>query len=168
MAAEMKNMLQCAFIYGAACRGSRCPGHLGIHAGGRKVSSMMADNAAIVSSSPHLLQGGWRYSGRHVHRLPAVRFLVTKDVFHAPTNSLSFLCCSLSSVFLLELSLPSLIVLFSVVSVTLCSSSLSLTWKTSFCQSAEASVQGGPGTCWKNTAPPRWEQCFQRKMHNAV
>lgn len=90
----------CAFIYGATHHRESRLEHRD-PCGGREVLSMMADNVAIIFFSPHLLEGGCRYPGRHVLRLPAVRFLVSEDVFLAPTNLLTFLCCSLSSVFFL-------------------------------------------------------------------
>ena len=139
----------CAFIYGAACHRESRPGHRD-PCGGWEVLSVMADNVAIISP-PHLLEGGCTYPGRHVLRPPAVRFLVSEDVFLAPTNSLTFLCCRLSSVFfLLQLFfLTSMIYLFCFLCTHLRSSSFPdmkfLLFF--FCHSAEPSVVG-PRTCW--------------------
>lgn len=67
---------------------------------GWEVMSMMADNAAIIFFSPTAWRETGDNPGSHVLGMPAVRFLVSKDVFRARTNSLIFLCCGLSSVFL--------------------------------------------------------------------
>lgn len=69
IAAERTHMLSYVFIYGAACRRCSCTWALKAPCGGWEMSSMMADNVAIIFFSPHLL---------------------TKDVFHAPTKSLTF------------------------------------------------------------------------------
>ena len=68
---------------------------------------MMADDGDIIYFTPHLLRGGRgeeekKALGGMFSDSLLLGFLVSTDVFHAPINSLTFSCCSLSSVFLLQ------------------------------------------------------------------
>ena len=80
--------------------------------GGCEVLSMMAGNVSILFFfHPHLLKGAQICPRRHALWPPAVRCLISRDVFHAPTNSITFFDCNLSSVFLFEQFFCSLIFL---------------------------------------------------------